>query len=109
MQPLIFFILFYINRALVQKFFNIKKKTNIRKAIIYCSSHEISSFYNLINPDYKIIAFIVNSDEFSNRSIFNIPILSYDNLNKILLDYKFDNFFMKEGTLDIFNKKTRFS
>ena len=106
-QPLIFFILFYVNRALVQKFFNIKKnkKTNIRKAIIYCSSHEISSFYNLINPDYKIIAFIVNSDEFSNRSIFNIPILSYDNLNKILLDYKFDNFFMKEGTLDIFNKK----
>ena len=106
-QPLIFFILFYVNRALVQKFFNIKKnkKTNIRKAIIYCSSHEISSFYNLINPDYKIIAFIVNSDEFSNRSIFNIPILPYDNLNKILLDYKFDNFFMKEGTLDIFNKK----
>ena len=105
MQPLIFFILFYVNRALVQKFFNIKKKTNIRKAIIYCSSHEISSFYNLINPDYKIIAFIVNSDEFTNRSIFNIPILSYDNLNKILLDYKFDNFFMKEGLLDIFNKK----
>ena len=26
MQPLIFFILFYVNRALVQKFFNIKKK-----------------------------------------------------------------------------------
>ena len=81
-QPLIFFILFYINRTLVQKFFNIKK-INTRKAMIYCSSHEISSFYNLINPDYKIIAFIVNSDEFSNRSIFNIPILSYDNLNKI--------------------------
>ena len=59
-QPLIFFILFYVNRALVQKILNIKKKTNIRKAIIYCSSHEISSFYNLINPDYKIIAFIVD-------------------------------------------------
>jgi len=105
-QPLIFFIVFYINRVTVQKLLNIKeKKKKIKRAIVYCSSDEINSFYNLITPDYKIIAFVVNSDEFSNRSIFNIPILAHDNLDKILLNYKFNNFFMKEGFLDVINKK----
>ena len=57
-----------------------------------------------MNINYSIEAFVDSSNEFSNRSIFNIPIYKSSELNFYLNESDIKYLFIYEKSLDIFDK-----
>ena len=63
------------------------------------------SIYSFLNINYKIEAFIDSSNDFSNRSIFNIPIYKPSELTLIINNSNINFLFIYDKFLDIFDKK----
>ena len=103
-HPIIFLLLIFLNRFVVAYFLNLKFKKNSPKIIIYCPNSSMNSIYSFMNINYSIEAFVDSSNEFSNRSIFNIPIYKSSELNFYLNESDIKYLFIYEKSLDIFDK-----
>jgi len=103
-HPIFFLLLLFLNRFVIAYFLNLKFKKNSPKVIIYCPNSSMNSIYSFMNINYNIEAFVDSSNEFSNRSIFNIPIYKSSELNFYLNKSNIKYLFIYEKSSDIFDK-----
>ena len=104
-QPIIFLLFLFLNRLIVTFLLNTGYKKNVPKIIVYCPNNSMHSIYSFLNINYKIEAFIDSSNDFSNRSIFNIPIYKPSELTLIINNSNINFLFIYDKFLDIFDKK----
>ena len=104
-QPIIFLLFLFLNRLIVTFLLNTGYKKNVPEIIVYCPNNSMHSIYSFLNINYKIEAFIDSSNDFSNRSIFNIPIYKPSELTLIINNSNINFLFIYDKFLDIFDKK----
>ncbi len=104
-QPIIFLLFLFLNRLIVTFLLNTGYKKNVPKIIVYCPNNSMHSIYSFLNINYKIEAFIDSSNDFSNRSIFNIPIYKPSEFTLILNNSNINFLFIYDKFLDMFDKK----